>query len=270
MNKLSKEETFDLAYKGNSEAMVIVGGYYNKLATEGEYNDDYFQEAKKWYSLAAEKGNLIGAYRYILCLNFEAHTAMRIDFRGSKGNWELLLQKTVQLLDEINQKELDIKSIDFDLLIEKKNTSIYYLSVINYFSDNVSNACNLITQNDDDRSKLLYLLCQIQISLKKIQDENANKQDVIFFENIMKSLKEFVEQNEDYRQRKKAFQENIIYNMAVLSLCKYYSSKEQHDNAVNLLNLILSSNQNNESDNMLIEELSHYKKKIFGGYKYIE
>lgn len=105
---------------------------------------------------------------------------------------------------------------------------------------------------------------------KKIQDENANKQDVIFFENIMKSLKEFVEQNEDYRQRKKAFQENIIYNMAVLSLCKYYSSKEQHDNAVNLLNLILSSNQNNESDNMLIEELSHYKKKIFGGYKYIE
>lgn len=268
MNKLSKEETIDLAHKGNTAAMVILGGYYNKLAIEGEFNDDYFQEAKKWYSLAEEKGNLVGAYRYILCLAFEANVLKQVDFIGSKENWELLLQKTLQLIYKLNQNKLDIESIDINSLYKTKRDGIYYLSIIYYFEKDINKAYNLISENDDSRSKILNILCQIE--LNSTTDPEKYDRNVLLFEENMKFLKSFFEQSDSYRRSKKTYHENLIYNMAVLTVCKYYSSLEQHEEAVKLLNLVLDSDPNNQSNDMLIEELSHYKKKLFGGYKYIQ
>ena len=126
----------------------------------------------------------------------------------------------------------------------------------------------LIVQNNDKRSKILYLLCEIS---KNTPQSNAiTKEKIIAFENSMKNLKELVEFDLDYMKVKKEHQENVMYYMAILLLCQYYSSMEQHDTAVHLLMQVLSLNPNNESNDMLEERLSHYKKKLFGGYQYIQ
>ncbi len=253
---MTEEEAVQLASKGNVDAMMALGMQYKDIP----------EKAARWFEMAAHKGNITAidwmcAYLRIL--------ASLEELASSPSNDEVIdkREKILNLLklkiDVFNSKVKGYESINLNKLMSDLSEAECDLET-SYFYKGMLDEVNMMIQNKGvdniiKREFIMYACINAYIS----EDRNKNK---LRFELLNK-----VENDLEYASAEKGVFEEAIYAITITKIAFFYREVYGNiDKAYQLLMTMLNYMQSDTGRKTIANELSHYHKKMFGGYKYVE
>lgn len=248
------EEVKKLAINGDVKACMELGSYY--------YNQDKsargMQEALKWYLIAADKKDF-GAMRMVILTNgVFAHAQMQVcaDIAAQYDSAALKYSDIADLADELykltdgNPAFAEIHQFAYNEWI----SALYRFGVCAYFNGNNETIMDLFEEFDEPQ---IQVLKGVTMSIKSAQDL---KQAYAWLKPI---------ETKEYFKLIGTKLEEQLAAMGALRISVYYRMLLKNlDGAVNFLNNMLPSFSSDLCKGIINDELSMYKKKTFGGYKY--
>lgn len=253
------EEITRLAEQGNAQAMLELGNHY---FDQKDY--DGFEKAYEWYEKAAITGSSQGI---LMAIN---QCALLGAIHQSKGFqlWEEALQNWLSVQKWIRVAWKDL-SLDSDTLskiqcqFEESNYSIAYIYCrLKRYSD----ALNILCSSNETPSLLLKGICTYSLAIAE-----GNKG---YLMEAYKMLS-VIEEDLDYVANEKPEEEEYVFSIAVYFLSSFYHNGLSNnvsvdlDRAVKVLTTACNVIHDADYRNVVQKELSRYKKKLLGGYKYL-
>lgn len=252
---MTLEEAIQAANNGDATAALAVADYYY-----GDGKDpDKEEAALPWYEKAGNGGNLKGAVVAMLIHSSDAEAYMMMNsYDNALNSWQAVSRWAIAAMDH-SDANLKTKMLS----VEKYNYAVFQMGVCLNEQGNPTAAISILRHADttDVKSQLLLGICLV----KEKQDDSAFP------------LLTLVKTASSYRETvgRASMDEQLTFANASIVLSRFYRDgsvvgQKDYDEAVNILLMakqIFAANSNITS--ALQKELSHYQKKLFGGYNYV-
>ena len=256
---MNLDEMIHRADSGDVEAMIWLCQYYNSRK-----NYDDFKRALAYGEKAAESGNLQGM---AIATSGNLILAM-IDANSQLGDYNVAAQKYIKAI-HWSQLRITMANGDSKIIAEARrdnDKAQYGIACCYYFMNNYDEALRHILYLDTVQAKILIGCCYYTLA-ENMDDYHRAYTWLRVLENCKDYEMEISKQSQN---------EQEIYAKAVWALSTIYRigiPGEMEEN-VNWAYQFLSNHvQNLDAEGpkaVLQYALQHYKKKIFGGYKYID
>ena len=252
-------EVFDKANAGDIEAMLELVRYY-----AGDGHDH--GKAMEWSDKAADSGSVNGMFYSILCHNITALGAEAINgWDYAIENWRVCIDRISFLLHAQSEGIISLSAENLDMLENQNEDAVYGIALAKYMRNNGSKEdCEEILGMDIDnvsgRMRAIIALC-----LLEHRDTRNGYYEL-----------QLLADDKSYNSAKKGDAEQVVYCTAMTTLADIYRQGiddyafSDNTAAVETLNKALNGIENEGMRETLLEELGHYHKRLFGGYKYIE
>lgn len=262
---MTLEEAKQMAEQGDIGAMCSLGDFYIKQNT-----GDSIEEAAKWYEMAAEKNVIYAIHMTVLSKKILAYAGLQI-VDGSEMGWDFVKKDWEEVYDwasremkMLNDEVPGSEQIDRGKAIGNYNDAVYHLALCNYQLKNHQVVVSLLKDNNEKRAKVLYGSALFDMANYDNEYEYALQQF------------KFIDGDVEYASAKKSRYEEKVYTVSALVLSQLYrqglgekGAAPNLEKAVKLLNFVKSYLTNDGMKELVDEELQHYQKKLFGGYKYV-
>lgn len=261
---MTVEEAKSKAEYGDVNAMVALGDYY--MNQEPESVDD----AEKWYEMAANHGEPLATKMTVLLKRVQASVgeAMEnvIGTGDVKNRWQetyiwclryiSVLQNVNGLPDFFNHAEAE----------KWRSEAAYKLSLYKYATDDYKDneIPELLAGINDDRAAVL-------LGVVLFEKAATNSEYTVSYRHLSRIV-----DNDEYLASQKSKWEELVFCQSTmfLSICyregNFVGIEANLENAMNILKFAKKHIKDKDYIAMLDKQLSHYKPKLFGGYKYIE
>lgn len=254
------EKLIELANQGDVEAMVSVGAYYFEKSENGGGFADV-ETAAKWYEKAAKLNNPDGLLAAASAYSIIADVYQEIsEYADAIEAWGLCYEFALCLIAENNKGDaIQISEEDINWARDILKDCKYNSALCHFFSNNYTLALTDSKYCSSAEAKVLEGLCNF--NLKR-------------YEKVYENIK-FLESDE-YLNKDKSLLEEIVFADSTCLLAELYRIGTLIDLAPNLeraRNLLLNSLSLIKEEKLKVhinEELSKYKPKFFGGFKYVE
>jgi len=262
---LTLEEAKQLAEQGDIGAMCSLGDFYIKQNT-----GDGIEEASKWYEMAAERNILYAVHMTVLSKKILSYAGLQI-VDGSETGWGFVKKDWQETYDwalremgMLNDEVAGAEKIDRNQAISNYNDALYYLALCNYEQKNYQEVVSLLKDTKEKRAKVLYGSALFDMAHYDEEYEYALQQF------------NFIDGDVEYASSQKSKYEEKVYALAALVLSQIYRQglgkngvTPNMEKAVKLLDFVKTNLANEGMKELVNEELQHYQKKLFGGYKYV-
>ena len=254
------EEAVTLAEKGDIGAMISLGDYY----IQHENEENRFEEAAKWYEMAAKHDVVYAIHMTVLCKKIGTEAGLLIAKKVEYGvdfaltELESLYEWTAKELECINKQLPGTEKLKVEDAIKNFEDASYYLALCCYWVGRYEEAKKLICDFEDVRSKILYGAILIQLA-----ENHAGMAEAL------KHLQVITDRQ--YMDAPKFELEEDAYAVAAVQISRLYQMKGQQadmEAAVSLLDFMAQAVRRDENKQRIREERNRYQKKLFGGYKY--
>jgi len=249
-------EAIEKAERGDVGAMCALGDYY--------YEKKEWDESKKWFNMAGDNNSLYGIVQSVsigLVLSYAgmhaAEAGLEFGIIFAEDEWENTYKWAKK------EKECIINKIPGSEVIDKPETYMrhseieYHLALCKYWNDKFFEVIPLVSEKEDTRFKIL-----LAATIPHIAETESD------YEKMDRLSKEIIADSNYAISSRTEFEEapySIIWDMVSLD----YKSLDKFEEAVEILNKGISVMKHEHGKKLLSDELSHYKKKMFGGYKYV-
>lgn len=262
---MTLEEVKQLAEQGDIGAMCSLGDFYIKQNTgEG------ITEAAKWYEMAAERNVVYAVHMAVLAKKILSYAGLQIadgselGWNYIKKDWQETYDWALREMRMLNDKVAGAEKIDRDQAIANYNDALYHLALCNYEQKNYKEVVSLLKDKNEKRAKILYGSALLDM---------ANYDDE--YQYAFQQFK-FIDGDVEYASARKSKYEEKVYAVAALALSQTYrlglgknDVKPDMEKSVKLLSFVRTYLANAGMKDLVDEELQHYQKKMFGGYKYV-
>lgn len=258
---MTLDEAKALAEQGNVDAMMALASYYKT-----ENNDE---EASRYYELAAERGDLRAIHRVSQSASNMAHFSMKLIEEGGKhpggsGGLENDLKKSLYWATKLanGSKTIDDPSGN---LVETTNEimleELSRLSGLYYLQKNFDELARVTKDIDAPYARAVHGYALFMLS----KDYSGYKAAFDLLKNIENSLC----WKEDYQNA--VLTRALLIDMVDTLTALYRTLDEDVDAAYHVLEIALA-NLTDESDRDDVRKImtTHYRKKLLGGYTYVE
>ena len=268
---MTLEEAIQRANEGDTKCMVMIGDYYG--SNEDLEMVEQFRQALPWYERAAAVGDPNGLNK----------AAMIYDIWGAahkdQGFWDSALDyygRALANIDEILQyPNLNEKTVPS--LIERKINDSYEVAFCKYVLEYdkleiIESLSEVVKMENAIKPQMLVAVCSLNISSDTFRGnmvkENLPRIKKAF--NESKTLLNIFE-TEDLTSvfSSLGFFEELELSKGYSYLSTFYQ-KNDPNRAYNILLRGYQAVKNDDIKKLFVDQLSHYKKKMFGGYQYIE
>ena len=251
------QEAIRLAEQGNVNMMYALGKYYS------EKEEDQLQETGwMWYERAADAGHIDALP--IVCQYYEQMARTSETFYGyttALDYWRKAAHYA-NIYEQAGCAVMQQASIDPTNLIELASGIRYQFALCCFMADDYSDILQLYSHPETVEEKILY-----GVSLTQAIADNSWDERQVF--QLLSCVSDI-----SYSRKEKGTKEECVYTSAALT----FSNLLRHglgapinlDAAYNVLSATLCSLKDSDCIEILKTELSHYQKKLFGGYKYID
>lgn len=259
---MTLKEAIAAAEHGDVKAMLSVANFYKNSGEE--LSVENMEQALKWYEKAAQTGNVYGLEMAGRAHAISAALSLEIGaYADSIKEWNLAFQNFSPLLQYkgySTEKQQDIryeawlciyKTAYCNIRMKKYHDALYILDRIS--TEAVS------------KEMMLKAICQFHIV------EQAEEYDTVYqilknFEtpSSMACLNDATSDEEEVILASGYIMLSTLYRIGVSSV------PSDVDRAHDILYRILEYAKGDMAIELIQEELRHYKKKMFGGYRYEE
>lgn len=263
------DEAIKLANEGNAEAMMSLGGHY--------FGENEFDEAEKWYTMAANKGVTLAAY-----LNMTI-SVLSGRIRQVHGAWQEIIEINNRLLHwasvVLNDNDFDYANyeINKDEIYNDIFEAYYNIAHALYWSENYTDSINYLKKIGENclqyqKSRVLMGICYGELARINIGNKNYAEAEELF--KTVVNILSIVNPNSNYIPNKNEYHEQMVFAKAAFCLTMAYvngigTPVKNIDYAHDILESALSKVTEDDAKNVIQSRLSHFQKKMFGGYKYI-
>lgn len=250
------EEAIQKAENDDVGAMIALGDFYFQEEKDNE-------QAVKWYEMAAKHKVVYAIHMTVLLKLISAQAAMLIAKQVEYGvqfameDWKSVYEWLAEELECINNNVPGSESLKIEDSIEKFKEASYNYALCCYFLGDYATASALISDFDNTPSIILYGSCLIQLG--------ENGKDMA---NAIKTLTPVICDREYVAASKSALEEDA-YRIAGIMLSRLHRIAGNMEPAVELLTFMSNAVRRDNNKQAISDELSHYQKKLFGGYKYV-
>lgn len=264
------EEEMKKAEMGDTAAMCCIGDYYYQKIREEGYKEKYEEAAVKYYKMAGECGEVYGMIKATeignisataeLSLFYELGVEVVVEHCEEVYHWA---EKTLNFVDEHDSEY----SFCRDTVLDNLYLALYNLALCYYFTNRKLKAEKLVSEIDKK-------VRNIQVDLLEALCIFGGKDAESRLEEVYE-LVAGIENNVEFAQLKKCQLEETVYAGATFLLSTFYSGVYSNfipdlNRAVQILTFVKDTLQRENNKNLIEEELGHYHKKLFGGYKYVK
>lgn len=250
-------ELMEYANAGNTEAMVEAAKI---CVQQNDYNGGI-----EWADKAAAAGDVSGCFWGIL--------VHKIRMLRSKdmGLWSLMEEDCQKIqdyagtiFDESDSGKITLSEQQMDIICDAVNKAVYCEALYEY-----------VTNTDSPNNARI-------IELLECQWQSSNEACVLYGESCF-NAKHYSEafaalsriaNNDEYCKRQKDTAEEVLYSCAMYSLAEMYRGgingvvTQDMSVAIEVLNTAIRGIYHEETRQGIRNELSRYKKTLFGGWKY--
>lgn len=252
---MTLKDLAQLAEQGNTDAMIEIS---NRIYEEDDH--DKVAEAAWWDIHAAEAGSSAGILRSISKCTLLAKICLLPEY----NDWDAAQYYAEQTFHwcDVAMKEIQLNQDDLKMVTDSRNDCRYYCGVCLYFLEKYNEAVQMLCDLQQPRAYILY-----GISMINSDDPDGLEKAFPLLANIEREV--------TYITSRKTHYEDMILAIAAYALSACYCGglrgvvKPDLEHSVAVLNLILSNVEYESSKSHLRKELAKYKKKSFGGYKYV-
>lgn len=262
------EELIRLADNGDEEAMLKLGEYY--WGSGASY--DACRDALVWYDkLADDFGNLDGIMRSMSLHPIKAMVNQSLsvgDFEEALHSWEITMDRAnafFDLYESIPNEENPFDQDDYALAMESLHDSIYGVGYCYFELKRFDRAASMldILLDDDEKAKVLYGLSLFRMA--KSVREYEGTYDYLRVLETKAYLNKIDGENDERILAQAATVLSGLYRLGIEG-----KLKPDINRAVDILQLSIANIKDDDRKQLPRSELSKYKKRAFGGYKYIE
>mgnify|MGYP003297377559 CR=1 FL=1 len=252
------EEAIQLAENGDIGAMISLGDYYVQ-----KNNADGVENAYKWYAMAAKHKVVYAIHMALLTKKISAESSLLVATQVEYGvsfamdEWRELYELASDELDCITKGLPGSEDLKIEDTIANLKEATYHYALCAYSLGDYTKACALIADSDDIRSVILYGSCLIQLADNAKEMANA----AMLFAPVI--------HNQEYVAAQKSALEENAYRTAAIQLSRINKLVGDLETAVSILTFMSNAVRRDNNKQAISEELSHYQKKLFGGYKYV-
>ena len=244
------EEAIQLANNGNMGAAIGLGDYY--------WGQKEYDEAEKWYQPAAEQDIIYAIHMMVYIGLMHGYAGMAVANSSSlpfvRDDWEIAYKWITKELSCLESNNPGSEEINRQEVQEHMFEISYNLALCYYKENNYKKTIELISGYQDSRSKIL-----LGVALVGVED----------FANALKAFEGSV-QDRNYDPCKHSSCEEGVYAIAIVQTSRLYKITNDLDHAVIILQYGLDAVKEEKNKNYIAKELTHYRKKLFDGYTYIE
>lgn len=254
---MTLEEAKALAEQGDVDAMMALASYYSE---EGDA-----EEAFRYYELAAECGNFMAILKVTEVANMSANLQMTMlekagicapefeeDLKKAY-DWTTKLVDSAKTLDDPSKVATNVHDIMMEALSR--------LAAMYNVRKNYKDLASLTKGIDDPYAQVVYGFALFQLS----ENEREFKEGF----NLLKNLENSACWKDDFQ--KNLPERGLLVIMAVSLSCLYRTVDNDIDSAYRVLEKALGYLTDDSAKEDIENEMStHYRKKLFGGYAYIE
>lgn len=250
------DSVIQAANAGNVNAMLTLSQHYN------EQKD--ISRATEWADKAAEAGSVAGYMISMSCHRFSITVAKELGF------WQLLeeeahttMNRADTLLRAHSEGSIALSNDQICQCEDCRNEALYALGLRIYAEDENNQRwreiIDLISTVHSTKAFALHGCCSVHL-------DNYDKA----FQMMQRVVKD-----RDYAAQQKEVTEEAIYCDLLRYMAAFYRIgvpgvvNQDLDTAVSILTFGLSSMYTKDFKKYFEEELRHYQKKLFGGYKYV-
>ena len=254
---MTTQELKSLAEGGDVNAMMALGEhYYNK------YQQDDFplaaQKALPWYTLAGRSGDVEGAIRAMIL-----------------GSAQILMAKEAAQWNEMSKYSAEISGISveflrneklansdaYDEIIKCMDICLYATSISSYLMEDFAEAVEGLEGIEPGSEYYGMAQVLLGICLSDMDRDLEGTERLMILHNDMKGILTPTPDTVDEE----------ILERGTLYLALYYRMLERKPGkAYELINRALEVIEEPDVRGILLDELAHYKKRLFGGYTYVE
>lgn len=261
------DELVKRAQDGDPQAMYDVGAVvftnYNKEGKGGQG----MRESLPWFARAAAAGHVPAAYQVVLLNSMNLHTSRLLrDFDGVRDAALAIIENAEIVMDD--------KENDWHQEVMQKQQYAHYNLALSYYINEQKEEAEVHAEqassldSNDRMARVLWGVCvqENAIELAKAHGIPLQEQRISKAHDLLKVLEEGVA---NVLPAGADGFDQIIITTAILHLSADYRVIE-HDNAKAYAILQEGASAiDHEVRNLLINELSKYRKKVFGGYQYV-
>lgn len=255
------DEAIQLAESGDVGAMISLGDYYVR-----QNNGEGITQAADWYEAAAKKNVIYAMHMTVICKKILAYAGLQVASHDEFGadfamnDWKEVYYWASKELEYICAKAPGTEKINVDDVRKNYAEASYFYALTCYWGDRYADVTDVISGFDDTRSRILHGAALIQLAENDAQMNRA-----------IGVLKPIIKDAAYAETEKNAWEEDV-YALAALQLSLLYKgqgTQSDLEEAVSVLTFVLRAVKNENNTSILSDELKHYQKKLFGGYKYV-
>ena len=249
---MTYEEAVNRANSGDVDCMIMLGDFY--LNNKNLDNYEQMKQALPWYENAAKLGSARGAEGAMIIYDFFGMANRSLNL------WSDAISEYQNAYNcgTLMQKLSNSDNTSTSSISEKKNKYGFLIAYCQYRNDDYSDALDTLTQipelQDDLKSNMLTGLCSFNL-------ENPDSKNIL-------SIYESQELTQVFETLQNEEQE-LFLSLGYVYLTLFIRD-EDAARAYNILSKGLSEVCFPKAKDFLSSELSHYKKKMFGGYQYCD
>ncbi len=240
------ELTKKAAEEGDADACIEVG----KWIYEQKQNAQGMREANKWYEMAANLGHPQGYRMVILGKKVFAHATTQMAAYQEAGEaWNEIADWADKMRKLINCSDDDIAFAEDEFF-----DACYHVGVCMVCADQADSAYNMFKNVDNVKVNVL----------KGAAIKINSGEDLINSYQLLSGLEDL-----EYISMIGDKAEEIVAALGALRISAYYRLiKNDSDQAFSSLDKVANALDDGTGKNIIVDEMQHYKKGLFGGYKY--
>lgn len=259
---MTLEEAKILAENGNADVMMALVDYYSDVLTKDKDNEEASDLLSEYLERAAEAGHPDAILKMAQSSHKLADIMITmISNHGRDNSWEDAMVSAhkwtltlVNMLDDMKVHD-ESKQTAYDIYID----SVVWLSTVYLLDENWNGIIRITNNVSSPIAKALYGLALFEVSETNSQIESAFS----FLKNAIHPS--FLS---DRYSTPKLVEALRVDTCSILSKL-YRTFYKDLDSAYNVLSVAFQSTKDIEMRRDLQEDMSHYRKTLFGSYKYI-
>lgn len=268
---MTLEEAIVAAQNGDENAAIKLAEYYE--------NNNEYHKAAEWYDFVADRGNMLGIMCSISIHNRFGRVSTYAFAQGIE-EWDRVIDLCTRVMNSGHMNYPFGDGTIADEIYSSYDEAVYLKSACYFFNNQFDEILSmpsedLHSQHMDDSLKILR--CTAVTRITKINSEFEVKK----LSEIADILNKYIGVGSRYKPGYATIQlpdnlsamqiQEAIYSVAIVFLSFGYSMLKSnptqgYEIVVNALNRVRSQN----AKESLNENLAHYRKKLFGGYEYIQ
>lgn len=253
------------ARRGNVQAMLQVADFYfRKMNQEDDHYTDYLKLGLEWYEKAAQTGDAYALEMTSLGYAVFAEISIQIGaYEDSLREWTQAYRYALPLVSYPGYPQARRRQMH-----DQVTKSLYKAAYCNYLLHRYNKAANIL-------EKMSLQPCSKEMLLKGICLFEVAEQE-IDFEMAYKALGDFASpETFDCIRNAVDDLEEMVLAKGYMFLSMYYRTglvgvTRDMNKAYSILSMVSDEVTGDMAWNVIQVELSHYKRKLFGGYQYIE